>query len=116
MHCTMCSAFDKEQYTSAYDRTAPEASWKWVFDPMTGLLFDLYHQLRTKRTHECVPEHAQVLCQNTPRSSTPGTSMLPGSTTAGVQEGFRAATAIELTFENFGVVKLTPGNSRMSAV
>ena len=38
--------------------TAPEASWRWVFDPCTPLLFDLYHYLDQNRCFWLVPEHA----------------------------------------------------------
>jgi len=38
--------------------TAPEASWRRVFDPWTPLLFNLYHYLEQNGASWWVPKHA----------------------------------------------------------
>jgi len=53
-------------YVQVY--TAPEASWRRVFDPCTPLLFDLYHYLEQNEYFWLVPEHAPG----------PGSQVLPG--------------------------------------
>ena len=40
------------------DISAPEASWRRVFDPCTPLWFDLYHYSKQNRYFGLVPEHA----------------------------------------------------------
>jgi len=48
--------------------TAPDASWRRVFDPCTPLLFDLFHYLEQNGYFWLVPEHA----------TGPSSQVLPG--------------------------------------
>jgi len=47
-------------YTSStvYTQSAPDASWRRVFDPVTLFSFYLYHYLEQNGAFGLVPEHA----------------------------------------------------------
>jgi len=46
-------------HTNTRTHTAPEASWRQVFDPYAPLLFNLYHHLEQKGYFGLVPEYAR---------------------------------------------------------
>jgi len=65
--------------------TAEEVSWMRLFDPVSRLLFDLFHSLWTKVLFRFVP----LTCEP---ESICASIQWTGSTPAGFQELFRAAT------------------------